>query len=165
MLFYLVPQEFRSKCTMSEVKLEDGDQRRSFIEQHIYHGRCFKRVERCSQCDIVYFWRTIYVFSEGENHCPPHNCSHAPYFADVQLNANIPRPVRTSVNSLSLEDTQVGYISQKYTLDKNTLEKIHNLHITSATLSLRNLAHNLCNLAHKKIEESWEKVKKKLRKS
>ena len=27
------------------------------------------------------------------------------------------------INSQSLEDTQVGYISQKYTLDKYTLEK------------------------------------------
>ena len=27
------------------------------------------------------------------------------------------------INSQSLEDTQVGYISQKYTLDKNTSEK------------------------------------------
>ena len=27
------------------------------------------------------------------------------------------------INSQSLEDTQVGYISQKYTLDKHTLEK------------------------------------------
>ena len=29
------------------------------------------------------------------------------------------------INSQSLEDTQVGYISQKYTLDKHILEKIH----------------------------------------
>ena len=28
------------------------------------------------------------------------------------------------INSQSLEDTQVGYISQKYTLDKYTLEKL-----------------------------------------
>ena len=30
---------------------------------------------------------------------------------------------RNKINSQSLEDTQVGYISQKYTLDKYTLEK------------------------------------------
>ena len=32
---------------------------------------------------------------------------------------------RMRINSQSLEDTQVGYISQKYTLDKHTLEKIY----------------------------------------
>ena len=31
--------------------------------------------------------------------------------------------MRHKINSQSLEDTQVGYISQKYTLDKYTLEK------------------------------------------
>ena len=31
--------------------------------------------------------------------------------------------VSEKINSQSLEDTQVGYISQKYTLDNYTLEK------------------------------------------
>ena len=34
-----------------------------------------------------------------------------------------PGPMKLEINSQSLEDTQVGYISQKYTLDKYTLEK------------------------------------------
>ena len=33
------------------------------------------------------------------------------------------------INSQSLEDMQVGYISQKYTLDKNTLEFFENVEI------------------------------------
>ena len=32
-------------------------------------------------------------------------------------------PILRIINSQSLEDTQVGYISEKYTLDKNTSEK------------------------------------------
>ena len=51
-----------------------------------------------------------------------------------------------SINSQSLEDTQVGYILQKCTLDNNTSEKC----TLENTLppELRNLALNLCNLAH-----------------
>ena len=33
----------------------------------------------------------------------------------------------TVINSLSLEDTQVGYISQKYTLDKYTFKTLQEL--------------------------------------
>ena len=57
-----------------------------------------------------------------------------------------PFPKLYKINSQSLEDTQVGYISQKCTLDKNTSEKC----TLKNTLppELRNLALNLCNLAH-----------------
>ena len=37
--------------------------------------------------------------------------------AEIKLNKSL------EINSQSLEDTQVGYISQKYTLDKYTLEE------------------------------------------
>ena len=39
------------------------------------------------------------------------------------LLANVTNDVSVKINSQRLEDTQVGYISQKYTLDKYTLEK------------------------------------------
>ena len=47
----------------------------------------------------------------------------------TKLTANVAYPkyfytqFESKINSQSLEDTQVGYISQKYTLDKHTLEK------------------------------------------
>ena len=71
-----------------------------------------------------------------------------------------PFPKLYKINSQSLEDTQVGYISQKCTLDKNTSEKctlkntlppeLRNLALNLCNLAhnLRNPAHNLCNLAH-----------------
>ena len=34
-----------------------------------------------------------------------------------------PGEISFQINSQSLEDTQVGYVSQKYILDKYTLEK------------------------------------------
>ena len=91
------------------------------------------------------------------------------------------------INSQSLEDTQVGYISQKYILDKHTLEKIHNLHITSATLRITSAILRITSatlritsaILHitsailrikklrkvgKKLRKSWEKVGEKLRK-
>ena len=38
------------------------------------------------------------------------------------------------INSQSLEDTQVGYILQKYTLDKYTLERAFNLSYTISSI-------------------------------
>ena len=47
------------------------------------------------------------------------------YRPKMQKRIEFPWPLYTLINSQSLEDTQVGYISQEYTLDKYTLEKIH----------------------------------------
>ena len=91
------------------------------------------------------------------------------------------------INLQSLEDTQVGYISQKYTLDmytlrkytlgKYTFEKIYfgKIHFGKNALweKLRKVEKKLRNVDKKlrkgeknlrKIEKNWEKVDKKLRK-
>ena len=92
------------------------------------------------------------LFSKNTRRAPKQNVlDHSDPSKPSHRLTNGPEPSKTiesdgKINLQSLEDTQVGYISQKCTLDKNTSEKC----ILKNTLppELRNLALNLCNLAH-----------------